>query len=121
MKQKFIKIICSTLIVGAFLILAFGSDESNKDADSKGNSSKNNEKKYQSSADLIGRSFNMEDGFHVVEFTSSSSYHIHQKPYNCGGDGTWSMQGEKIILGSNDSNCESTRDIAGAYEISAFK
>ena len=68
---------------------------------------------------LVGNSYNI-DGWHVIEFKSSSSYRIYQKPHNCGGSGSWSVRDGKVIIGSNDSNCESTRGLRGSYSFSNF-
>lgn len=50
MKKKYLKVMYSTLIVGAFLVLAFGSDESKSSSSSSSNSSsptKTEEKKCE--------------------------------------------------------------------------
>jgi hypothetical protein len=72
-------------------------------------------------ADLVGKEFNMSDGFHVIEFKAGGRYHIYQKPANCGGDGSWSISDGKVKLESNNSNCESTQNITGTYDLSDFK
>lgn len=69
--------------------------------------------------DFVGRTFDL-DSYHRIEFKTESRYWIYQKPLNCGGDGNWSIQNDKIILGLNDSRCESTSKINGAYEMSNF-
>jgi hypothetical protein len=74
-----------------------------------------------SEKDMVGKEFNMNDGFHVIEFKEGGKYYIYQKPHNCGGNGSWSISDGKIKLGSNDSNCESTQNIAGIYNASDFK
>ncbi len=70
--------------------------------------------------DLVGKTFNI-DGYHSIEFTSSTRYSIYQRPHSCGGEGNWSIQDDKIILGSNDSGCESTQRIRGTYSRSQLK
>ncbi len=72
-------------------------------------------------SDLIGKEFAMNDGYHIIKFKSETSYYVYQKPYNCGGDGSWSFNDGKVILGPNDSNCESTRELEDTYDISLFK
>jgi len=74
-----------------------------------------------SQSDLVGKTFELGDGFHMVEFVSASSYHIYQKPSNCGGEGSWSLNDGKVILGPNNSNCESTANVAGTYNADLFK
>jgi len=74
-----------------------------------------------SEKDLIGKEFDMKDGYHVIEFTSSTSYSIYQKPHSCGGNGSWSFKDGKVILGPNNSNCSSTQEIEGTYSVSDFK
>jgi hypothetical protein len=74
-----------------------------------------------SESDIIGKEFNMSDGFHVIEFKAGGRYHIYQKPANCGGDGSWSISDGKVKLESNNSNCESTQNITGTYDVSDFK
>jgi hypothetical protein len=69
--------------------------------------------------DLVGKTFDL-DSYHRIEFKSSQRYHIYQRPLNCGGDGNWSILDGKIVLGLNDSQCESTREINGTYEYSQF-
>jgi len=70
--------------------------------------------------DLVGKTFDL-DTFHRIEFKSATRYWIYQKPLSCGGEGNWSIQNNKIILGPNDSNCESTQEMEGTYEYSQLK
>jgi len=70
--------------------------------------------------DLVGNTFDL-DTFHRIKFKSSTRYWIYQRPLNCGGEGNWSIQNGKIILGPNDSRCESTRGMTGTYEYSQLK
>jgi hypothetical protein len=65
--------------------------------------------------DLIGNTYEL-DSYHKIEFKSSNRYWIYQNPLNCGGEGNWSIQNGKIVLGPNDSGCESTRSKSGTYE-----
>ena len=71
-------------------------------------------------SDLIGNTYSL-DAFHQIKFKTESTYWIYQKPLNCGGDGSWSISGDKLILGTNDSNCESTQEKQGEYSLSKFK
>jgi hypothetical protein len=70
--------------------------------------------------DLVGKTFSI-DGYHNIEFKSSTRYSIYQRPLSCGGEGNWYIEDNKIILGTNDSGCESTRRIRGTYERSQLK
>ena len=49
MTNKYIKIICSTLIVGTFLFIAFGSDESKSSSDDSNSNSSSNSSTNNSS------------------------------------------------------------------------
>lgn len=73
----------------------------------------------KSADSLVGNSYNI-DGWHIIKFKTKSTYYVYQKPYNCGGDGTWSVKDGKVIIGSNDSRCESTRNLRGTYSFSDF-
>lgn len=64
----------------------------------------------------IGSTYSL-DAYHQIQFKSANRYWIYQKPLNCGGEGNWSQSGDKIILGPNDSNCESTMNMKGEYTI----
>jgi hypothetical protein len=64
----------------------------------------------------IGSTYSL-DRYHQIKFKSANRYWIYQKPLSCGGEGNWSQSGDKIVLGPNDSNCESTRKINGEYSI----
>jgi hypothetical protein len=69
---------------------------------------------------LIGRSF-MLDSYHEIIFKSENTYTIYQKPMSCLGTGKWSISGDKVVLSSNDSNCETTRKMKGSYGSYKFK
>jgi hypothetical protein len=71
-------------------------------------------------SDLVGNTYSL-DTYHQIKFKTESTYWIYQKPLNCGGDGSWSISGDKLILGPNGSNCESTRKKKGEYSLSKFK
>ena len=71
-------------------------------------------------SDLVGKTYSL-DTYHQIKFKTESTYWIYQKPLNCGGDGSWSISGDKLILGPNDSNCEGTREMKGEYNLSKFK
>ena len=107
----FVSIFCGLIILGS------GGDG---DSSSKLSSGDGDSSSKLSSADLIGQTFTL-DAYHVITFQSETTYYIKQKPYNCGGDGYWSMSGNKVILNSNSSKCESTRNKKGEYNISLFK
>jgi hypothetical protein len=64
----------------------------------------------------IGSTYSF-DSFHQIQFKSGGRYWIYQKPLGCGGEGDWSQSGDKVTLGPNDSNCESTRKIQGEFLI----
>ena len=66
---------------------------------------------------LVGKTFDL-DTYHRIEFKTSTRYWIYQKPLGCGGEGNWSIQNGKIILGPNDSGCEHTQGMKGTYEYS---
>jgi hypothetical protein len=71
--------------------------------------------------DLTGKSFRIYDGFHSVKFKTSNIYEIYQYSSvgtTCLGNGTWSFSNEIVTLTSNDSRCESTREIYGQFKIS---
>jgi hypothetical protein len=70
-----------------------------------------------SEKDLVGKTFDL-DTYHRIEFKTSTRYWIYQRPLNCGGEGNWSLQNGKIVLGPNDSGCETTRGKMGTYEFS---
>lgn len=96
----------SVFVAFAFIIIASATGE--KDT------------KKLTQEDLVGTTHQL-DTYHIIKFESSSRYHIYQKPLNCGGYGSWSVQNEKVILGSNDSNCESTQEKEGSYPFSKFE
>ena len=100
--KKTIKHLASAMVMAVFLVIAFGSGDDEKSA-----------------KDFVGQTFDL-DTYHRIQFKTESRYWIYQKPLNCGGDGSWSIENGKIILGPNDSNCEHTKDMKGAYEISRF-
>lgn len=104
--KKTIKHLASAMAVAFFLFIAFGSDDENT-------------AKERTAKDFVGQTFDL-DTYHRVKFETESKYRIYQKPLNCGGNGYWSIENGKIILGSNDSNCESTRAKKGSYEKSQF-
>lgn len=100
--KKTIKHLVSAMVVAGFLFFAFGSGEEEKTA------------KY-----FVGQTFDL-DTYHRIKFKTETRYWIYQKPLNCGGNGNWSIQNGKIILGPNDSNCKGTRAKKGLYEKSRF-
>lgn len=77
-------------------------------------------KKLEQINKFVGRTFDL-DSYHRIKFKTESRYWIYQKPLNCGGDGNWSFQNGKIILGSNSSNCSHTREIAGNKYVKGSK
>jgi hypothetical protein len=109
--KKTIKHLVSAMAVALFLFIAFGSDDEE--------TAKEKTAKEKTAKDFVGQTFDL-DTYHRVKFETESRYWIYQKPLNCGGNGNWSIENGKIILGSNDSNCESTRAKKGSYEKSRF-
>jgi hypothetical protein len=69
---------------------------------------------------LIGKTFDF-DSFHKIQFKTSTRYWIYQKPLSCGGEGNWSVSNGKVVLGPNDSQCESTKKISGTFDYSDFE
>ena len=80
---------------------------------------------------LVGQSYNIQqyigegtgynpDSYIKIKFKTNSTYSIYQKGkmtgIGCGGEGTWSIKNNKVILGPNDSYCENVRDCKGEYE-----
>ena len=108
-----IKYTYSTILVLLFLFIAYGSGEE------KLKQEKLKQEKLKQE-DLVGWTYDL-DSYHRIKFESKTSYRIWQKPLNCGGSGSWSFQNGKIILGSNSSNCSSTRDIAGNKYVKGSK
>lgn len=102
MKKKVLVMLSLTLAV--FLISSCGGSN---------NSSELNKE------DLIGKTFSL-DSYHQIEFKSATTYWIYQRPLNCGGNGSWSIKNNEVILGPNDSSCESTRKMQGNYRAEKF-
>jgi hypothetical protein len=105
--NKQLKTFTSILLFSGFIFLGFSSGEEN-DTEKE----KETEEKIE-----IGSTYSI-DAYHQIQFKTSTRYWIYQKPLNCGGEGNWSQKDKKIILGPNDSNCESTSKIKGEYSIS---
>lgn len=111
MKKQF-KVITSIFLFGAFIFMGFSSEDESKQP---------KEEKVEVKTEEIPEKINIGstysfDTFHQIKFKTSTRYYISQK-YGCGGEGNWSQSGDKIVLGPNDSNCESTRKIKGEYSI----
>jgi hypothetical protein len=105
--KKQLKTIASILLFGGFIFLGYSSGEE-KNAETV------NEKEEKIN---IGSTYSL-DSYHQIQFKTATRYWIYQKPLNCGGEGNWSQIDNKIILGPNDSNCESTSNMQGEYSIS---
>jgi hypothetical protein len=104
MKKMKEKIFALLSIVVIFLITSCGGSN---------NSSELNKE------DLIGKTFSL-DTYHQIEFKSATTYWIYQRPLNCGGNGSWSIKNNEVVLGPNDSSCESTRKMKGNYRAEKF-
>lgn len=102
-KQKWIIVIVTIFILGAI--------------GNQNNSNVKNSKK--TSNNLVGQTFSL-DAYHNIKFKTKTRYWIYQNPLNCGGEGNWSIENNNIILGPNDSNCESTRAKKGSYNLNKF-
>ena len=105
--KKQLKTIFSIILFGGFIFLGFSSGE-----DQNAENEKEKEEKIK-----IGSTYSL-DSYHQIQFKTSTRYWIYQKPLNCGGEGNRSQTDNKIILGPNDSNCESTSNKQGEYSIS---
>jgi hypothetical protein len=111
--KKQVKAITSILLFGIFISMGISSGEESKNNDEANGGSHTEEvaKKIN-----IGSTYSL-DAYHQIQFKSATRYWIYQKPLNCGGEGNWSQSGDKIILGPNDSACESTINMQGEYTI----
>lgn len=107
--KKQLKTITSILLFGIFIFMGISSGE-----DIKKSGNTQSEEVVQKIN--IGSTYSL-DAYHQIQFKSANRYWIYQKPLNCGGEGNWSQSGDKIILGPNDSNCESTMNMKGEYTI----
>lgn len=105
--KKQLKTIFSIILFSGFIFLGYSSGEDQ-------NTENENEKEDKIK---IGSTYSL-DAYHQIQFKTSTRYWIYQKPLNCGGEGNWSQTDNKIILGPNDSNCESTSKMQGEYSIS---
>ena len=80
----------------------------------------NIEKDILNKSKLIGNTYSL-DEYHRVNFKSETTYWIYQDPrFGCSGEGSWSIENNKVILGANDSSCETTRAMSTTYEASVF-
>ncbi len=80
----------------------------------------NIEKEILNKSKLIGNTYSL-DEYHRVNFKSETTYWIYQDPrFGCSGEGSWSIENNKVILGTNDSSCETTRAMSTTYEASVF-
>ena len=74
---------------------------------------------------LEGRTYYL-GNYHYVDFSSNGSYYIYQKTdkdswvKTCGGNGNFTIVDGQVVLGPNDSNCESTKGMAKKYPNSTF-
>ena len=107
--KKQLKTITSILLFGIFIFMGISSGE-----DIKKSGNTQSEEVVQKIN--IGSTYSL-DAYHQIQFKSANRYWIYQKPLNCGGEGNWSQSGDKIILGPNDSACESTMNMKGEYTI----
>lgn len=111
MKKSF-KILLGALTIGVFIFFSAASGEDK----TKNTGSESNSEIAEKPKIKIGSTYSI-DAYHQIQFKSSTRYWIYQKPLNCGGEGNWSISGDKVILEENDSSCESTRKIKGEYSI----
>lgn len=72
------------------------------------------EKHILEAAELVQKTYSL-DSYHNIQFKTSTTYWIYQKPLGCSGEGTWSIKENKVIIGPNNSNCEHTRAMKGIY------
>lgn len=78
------------------------------------------EKSKLEKSKLIGNTYSL-DEYHRINFKSETTYWIYQDPrYGCSGEGSWSIENNKVVLGPSDSNCESTRSMSKVYDASVF-
>lgn len=111
--KKQLKTITSILFFGSFIFMGISSGEESKTNDEGSGDSQTEEVAQKIN---IGSTYSL-DAYHQIQFKSATRYWIYQKPLNCGGEGNWSQSGNKIILGPNDSACESTINMQGEYTI----
>lgn len=111
--KKQVKVITSIFLFGTFIFMGFSSEEESKQPKEEKIEVKTEEIPEKIN---IGSTYSL-DTYHQIKFKTSTRYWIYQKPLGCGGEGNWSQSGDKIVLGPNDSNCESTRKINGEYSI----
>ena len=117
MKKPF-KILLSALTIGVFIFFAAasGEDKTNNSESDPNSETEQNTEMAEKPEIKIGSTYSI-DAYHQIQFKSSTRYWIYQKPLNCGGEGNWSLDGDKVILEQNDSNCESTQKIKGEFSI----
>lgn len=105
-----------------FLLSFFGcknSDQSSEDF-KQSNLKDTIEKPKLEKSKLIGNTYSLDD-YHRVNFKSETTYLIYQDPrFGCSGEGSWSIENNKVVLGPNDSSCETTRAMSKSYEESVF-
>ncbi len=77
--------------------------------------------------DLIGKTFNYKIAPYQYITFSTSTYEICEKNNEnvkvgtCYGTGKWSIKDGKIIIGTNNSISEKTRQIEGTHEFNEFR
>lgn len=82
------------------------------------NSSDGSKKRIQDS-DIIAKAWIISGGY-SIGFRSNHTYKISTLyyPTSCYGEGTWSIENNQIILGKNDSNCETAQNLKGSHPFS---
>lgn len=116
MKKSF-KILLSALTIGVFIFIAAasGKDKTNNSETDLNSETEQNTEMAEKPEINIGSTYTF-DTYHKIKFKTENRYLISQ-PYGCVGEGNWSLDGDKVILEQNDSDCESTRKIKGVFSI----
>lgn len=111
----------SIILILFFIVIGFGSVDGTDQTETsvKSETQVFVEDKF-SIDDLIGNTYSL-DYYHQIKFKNQNEYFIYQNPLNCGGNGNWSIQGDFVVLGYNDSNCEGTINMSGKYPLINFK
>jgi hypothetical protein len=110
------KVILSFAIMASINLMGCSSKSRSEEInDSVVNREIKGEPKKEVSKINIGTTYTF-DTYHKIKFKSENRYLISQ-PYGCVGEGNYSIVGENIMLGPNNSDCESTRKINGEFSI----
>ena len=110
------KVIASLAILASINLMGCSSKSKSEGInDSEVNREIKGEPEKEVSKINIGSTYTF-DTYHKIKFKTENRYLISQ-PYGCVGEGNYSVVGEKIMLGPNNSDCESTRKIKGEFSI----